>query len=92
MYTSDEELRNKKIKLRIRIYRIKEYLNEISRKAYYYPLTNRRKNVNSLEIIIDKFNLILNNELGAIIRLNARENNSIINLTFITTSIRLLNS
>jgi hypothetical protein len=53
---------------------------------------DRRKDVDSLEIIIDKFDLILNNELGAIIRPNLRENNSIIDLTFTTTSIGLLNS
>jgi hypothetical protein len=53
---------------------------------------DRRKDVDSLEIIIDKFDLILNNELGAIIRPNLRENNSIIDLTFTTTSIELLNS
>jgi hypothetical protein len=55
-------------------------------------LIDRRKDVDSLEIIIDKFDLILNNELEAIIRLNSRENNSIIDLTFIITSIELLNS
>jgi Endonuclease-reverse transcriptase len=59
---------------------------------YWNPLTDRRKDVDSLEAIIDKFDLILNNEPGAIIRLNMRENNSIIDLTFITTSIELLNS
>jgi Endonuclease-reverse transcriptase len=53
---------------------------------------DRRKNVNSLEAIIDKFNLILNNELETITRLNSRENNSIIDLTFTTTAIGLLNS
>jgi Endonuclease-reverse transcriptase len=53
---------------------------------------DRRKDADSLEIIIDKFDLILNNEPGAIIRLNSRENNSIIDLTFTTTSIRLLSS
>jgi hypothetical protein len=53
---------------------------------------DRQNDVDSLEAIIDKFDLILNNELGAIIRLNSRENNSIIYLTFITTSIELLNS
>jgi Endonuclease-reverse transcriptase len=53
---------------------------------------DRRKDVDSLEIIIDKFDLILNNEPGAIIRPNLRENNSIIDLTFTTTSIELLNS
>jgi aminoglycoside N3'-acetyltransferase len=53
---------------------------------------DRRKDVDSLEAIIDKFDLILNNEPGAIIRPNSRENNSIIDLTFTTTSIGLLNS
>jgi hypothetical protein len=53
---------------------------------------DRRKDVDSLEAIIDKFDLILNNESGAITRSNSRENNSIIDLTFTTTSIRLLNS
>jgi hypothetical protein len=53
---------------------------------------DRRKDVDSLEAIIDKFDLILNNELGVIIRLNLRENNSIIDLTFTTTTIELLNS
>jgi hypothetical protein len=53
---------------------------------------DRRKDVDSLEAIIDKFDLILNNELRAIIRLNSRENNSIIDLTFTTTFIGLLNS
>jgi aminoglycoside N3'-acetyltransferase len=53
---------------------------------------DRRKDADSLEAIIDKFDLILNNELGAIIRSNSRKNNSIIDLTFTTTSIGLLNS
>jgi hypothetical protein len=53
---------------------------------------DRRKDANSLKAIIDKFDLILNNELGAITRPNSRDNNSIINLTFTTTSIGLLNS
>jgi hypothetical protein len=53
---------------------------------------DRRKDANSLEAIIDKFDLILNNELGAITRPNSRDNNSIIDLTFTTTSIGLLNS
>jgi hypothetical protein len=48
--------------------------------------------VNSLEAIIDKFDLILHNKPGAITRSNSRDNNSIIDLTFTTTSIRLLNS
>jgi hypothetical protein len=52
---------------------------------------NRRKDVDSWEAIINKFDLILNNKLRTIIRLNSRENNSIIDLTFITTSIELLN-
>jgi hypothetical protein len=53
---------------------------------------DRRKDADSLEAIINKFDLILNNEPEAIIRPNSRENNSIINLTFITTSIGLINS
>jgi Endonuclease-reverse transcriptase len=59
---------------------------------YWNPLTDRRKDASSLEAIIDKFDLILNNESGAITRPNSRDNNSIIDLTFTTTSIRLLNS
>jgi hypothetical protein len=55
-------------------------------------IVNRRKDANSLKAIIDKFDLILNNELGAIKRPNSRDNISIIDLTFITTSIGLLNS
>jgi hypothetical protein len=53
---------------------------------------DRRKDANSLEAIIDKFDLILNNKSGAITRPNSRDNNSIIDLTFTTTSIGLLNS
>jgi Endonuclease-reverse transcriptase len=60
--------------------------------SYWNPLTDRRKDANLLEAIIDKFDLILNNESGAITRPNSRDNNSIIDLTFTTTSIRLLNS
>jgi Reverse transcriptase (RNA-dependent DNA polymerase)/Endonuclease-reverse transcriptase len=59
---------------------------------YWNPLMDRRKDADSLEAIIDKFDLILNNEPGAITRPNSRENNSIIDLTFTTTSIGLLNS
>jgi Endonuclease-reverse transcriptase len=59
---------------------------------YWNPLTDRRKDANSLEAIIDKFDLILNNESRAITRPNSRDNNSIIDLTFTTTSIGLLNS
>jgi hypothetical protein len=51
---------------------------------------DRRKDADSLKAIIDKFDL--NNELEAITRPNSRENNFIIDLTFTTTSIRLLNS
>jgi Endonuclease-reverse transcriptase len=53
---------------------------------------DRRKDVDSLKAIIDKFDLILNNELRIITRSNSRENNSTIDLTFTTTFIRLLNS
>jgi hypothetical protein len=59
---------------------------------YWNPLTERRKNANSLEALIDKFDLILNNEPGAITRPNSRDNDSIIDLTFTTTSVGLLNS
>ena len=45
-----------------------------------------------LKQIIKNFDLILNNKPGAIIRSNARNNRSIIDLTFTTTSIGLLNS
>ena len=56
------------------------------------PLISTRTEASPLEYIVENFDLILNNEPGAITRSNARNNKSIIDLTFTTTSIRLLNS
>jgi hypothetical protein len=55
-----------------------------------------RNNAGPLKDIIAEFDLILNNESGAIIRptetINGRYLGSIINLTFTTPEIRLLES
>ena len=56
------------------------------------PLISTRIETRSLEEIIEKFDLILNNEPGIITRTNARKNQSIIDLTFTSTAIELLNS
>jgi hypothetical protein len=45
----------------------------------------------SLKAIINRFNLIINNEPGIITRPNLTRNKSIINLTFTITDIGLLN-
>ena len=46
----------------------------------------------SLEEIVEKNDLILNNKLGITTRLNTRKNQSIIDLMFTSTVIELLNS
>lgn len=56
------------------------------------PLISTRIEAGPLEHIIENFDLILNNEPGAITRPNSRNNNSIIDLTFTSTSMGLLNS
>ena len=56
------------------------------------PLITLRIKAGLLEQIIKDFNLILNNKPGAITRLNARNNKSIIDLTFTTIQIGLLDS
>jgi len=56
------------------------------------PLISTRIEASPLEHIVENFNLILNNEPEAITRPNARNNKSIIDLTFTTTSMGLLNS
>jgi hypothetical protein len=45
-----------------------------------------------LEQIIENYDLILNNKPGAITRPNARNNKSIIDLTFTSTQMGLLDS
>jgi Endonuclease-reverse transcriptase len=54
------------------------------------PLITRLTDATSLEAIINRFNLILNNEPGIITRPNLMRNKSIIDLTFTTTDIDLL--
>ena len=56
------------------------------------PLISGRIKAGLLEQIIENFDLILNNEPGVITRPNSRNNKSIIDLTFTTTAIGLLNS
>ena len=55
-------------------------------------LISTRIETESLKEIVEKYDLILNNESGIIIRLNTRKNQSIIDLTFTFTVIELLNS
>ena len=54
------------------------------------PLISMRIEAGPLGLIIKNYDLILNNEPGAIIRPNARNNRSIIDLTFISTLMGLL--
>lgn len=56
------------------------------------PLISTKIEAGPLEQIIENFDLILNNEPGVITRPNARKNKSIIDLTFTTTPIGLLDS
>ena len=56
------------------------------------PLISTRIEAGPLEEIVEKYDLILNNEPGVITRPNARKNQSIIDLTFTSTAIGLLNS
>jgi hypothetical protein len=56
------------------------------------PLISTKIDAGPLEEIIEKYDLILNNEPGVITRPNARKNQSIIDLTFTSTAIGLLNS
>jgi Endonuclease-reverse transcriptase len=56
------------------------------------PLITRLTDITSLEAIINRFDLIFNNEPGIITRTNLTRNKSIIDLTFTTTDIELLDS
>ena len=56
------------------------------------PLTTQKKDAEPLEIIIEEYNLILNNKQGAIIRSGKRNKGSIINLAFITIELGPLES
>jgi len=55
------------------------------------PFIIQRKEAGSLETIIKDFDLILNNEQGAITRPGNKAKDSIIDLTFITTELKPLN-
>ena len=55
------------------------------------PLITQRKKAGSLEKIVEDFNLILNNEQGAITRLEKENKDIIIDLTFTITELELLN-
>jgi hypothetical protein len=54
------------------------------------PLITQLTDATSLKAIINRFDLIFNNELGIITRPNLTRNKSIIDLTFTTTDIGLL--
>jgi len=54
------------------------------------PLITQSTDATSLEAIINRFDLIFNNEPGVITRPNLTRNKSIIDLTFTTTAIGLL--
>jgi hypothetical protein len=55
------------------------------------PFITQRKEAGPLKTIIEDFDLILNNEQGAITRPGNKKKSFIINLTFIITELRLLN-
>ena len=56
------------------------------------PLTTQRKDAEPLETIIEEYNLILNNEQGAITRPGKGNKGSIIDLAFTTTELGPLES
>ena len=69
-------------------------LGDFNAHSYYWnPLiSNSLNEAHYLEAIIDNFDLLLNNELGAITRPNSHDNKSIIDLTFTTSEIGPLKS
>ena len=60
--------------------------------SIWNPLISIRIETESLKEIIEKYDLILKNESEIITRSNTRKNQSIINLTFSSITIELLNS
>ena len=60
--------------------------------SIWNPLISTKIDAGPLKEIIKKYDLILNNESGVITRPNARRNQSIIDLTFTSIAIGLLNS